>query len=388
MNRFALLILLVVWTLFPTGCKMNEIKQEDAPFEGPRTPENIRIHGNHLLHEPSLYLQQHAHNPLDWYPWGEEALNRAKAEDKPIFLSIGYSSCHWCHVMEHEVFEKDDVALFMNENFICIKVDREERPDLDSVYMEAVQMMTGRGGWPMSVFLTPDLKPFHGGTYFPHDPFMNLVHQIVDVYTTRRSELDQQGIKVAERIAASSNLLIRGEFDVDDSVILEVVKRAKDSFDLQNAGFQQTQKFPTPARWRFLLHEFRQSGDEELGEMIIATLEAMQGGGIYDHVSGGFHRYTVDPNWTVPHFEKMLYDNGQLAGLFLEAGTVFKRDDFLATGTDVLEFLMRDMRADEGGFFASYDADSGGEEGTYYIWDESDITDAVGEADGVGVTVL
>ncbi len=382
MKRLAFLTLLVTFSLFPTGCKMDEIKQGNIPFEGPRTPDNIRQYGNHLLNEPSLYLQQHAHNPLDWYPWGEEALNRAKAEDKPIFLSIGYSSCHWCHVMEHEVFEKDDVALFMNEHFICIKVDREERPDLDSVYMEAVQMMTGRGGWPMSVFLTPDLKPFHGGTYFPHDPFMSLVQQIVEVYTTRRGELDQQGLKVAERIAASSNLLVSGDFDVDNAVIQDVVARAKESFDHQYAGFQQQQKFPTPARWRFLLHEYRQSGDDELGEMIEATLEAMQGGGIYDHVGGGFHRYTVDQDWTVPHFEKMLYDNGQLAGLFLEAGTVFGRDDFLATGTDVLEFLMREMRGDEGGFFASYDADSGGEEGTYYIWDERNISGAVGDTDG------
>ena len=382
MKHFALLALLVTMTLLPTGCKMNEIKPEENPFEGPRTPENIRQHGNHLLNEPSLYLQQHAHNPLDWYPWGEEALNRAKAEDKPIFLSIGYSSCHWCHVMEHEVFEKDDVAHFMNENFICIKVDREERPDLDSVYMEAVQMMTGRGGWPMSVFLTPDLKPFHGGTYFPHDHFMKLVTQIVEVYATRRDELEKQGHNVAERIAASSNLLTNGEFEVDDAVIQDVADRAKESFDPEYAGFQQQQKFPTPARWRFLMHEYRQSGDQELGTMIEATLEAMQGGGIYDHLGGGFHRYTVDQDWTVPHFEKMLYDNGQLAGLFLEGGVVFNRDDFTATGTDVLEFLMRDMRDNDGGFFASYDADSGGEEGTYYIWDESNITDVVGETDG------
>ncbi len=382
MKRIALPALLAIILLFPTGCIMKDINNEEVAFTGPRTPENIRLHGNHLLNEPSLYLQQHAHNPLDWYPWGEEALNRAKAEDKPIFLSIGYSSCHWCHVMEHEVFEKDDVALFMNENFICIKVDREERPDLDSVYMEAVQMMTGRGGWPMSVFLTPDLKPFHGGTYFPHDPFMNMVQQITEVYATRRDELNQQGNAVAQRITASSNLLTEGDFDVDDKVIQIVVDRAKDSFDHQNGGFQQSQKFPTPARWRFLMHEYRQSGDKELGEMIVKTLEAMQGGGIYDHVAGGFHRYTVDANWTVPHFEKMLYDNGQLAGLFLEGGVVFNRNDFINTGTDVLEFLMRDMRDSEGGFFASYDADSGGEEGTYYVWDESDITDAVGKADG------
>ncbi len=388
MNFLRLTSLVIVFNLLFTGCIMKETSQANPAFEGPRTPENIRLHGNHLLNEPSVYLQQHAHNPLDWYPWGDEAINRARNEDKPIFLSIGYSSCHWCHVMEHEVFEKDDVAAFMNEHFICIKVDREERPDLDSVYMEAVQMMTGRGGWPMSVFLTPDLKPFHGGTYFPHDQFMNLVTQIVDVYATRREELNQQGIKVAQRIAASSNLQSEGNFDLTEADLQAVITRAKDSFDPQNGGFAQSQKFPTPARWRFLLHEYRKSEDQELGEMIVATLEAMQGGGIYDHVGGGFHRYTVDPDWTVPHFEKMLYDNGQLSGLFLEAGIVFERQDFTATGTDVLDFLMREMMNNDGGFYASFDADSGGEEGTYYVWDESNITEAIGKEDGPALATV
>jgi len=234
----------------------------------------------------------------------------------------------------------------------------------------------------MSVFLTPDLKPFHGGTYFPHDQFMNLVQQIVQVYETRRGELDEQGNTVAQRIAASSNLQTHDDVKLDASILVKVVDRAREAFDPANGGFQQSQKFPTPARWRYLLHEFRHNGDDELKNMIITTLEAMQGGGIYDHVGGGFHRYTVDTEWTVPHFEKMLYDNGQLAGLYLEAGAVFGREDFLSTGTDVLDFLMREMRSTEGGFYASYDADSGGEEGTYYIWDQSDITDAVGQADG------
>ncbi len=382
MKTTLILALLVAISFFPTGCKMTNAQQDPTPFAGPRTPENIRTHGNHLLNEPSLYLQQHAYNPLDWYPWGEKALKRARDEDKPIFLSIGYSSCHWCHVMEHEVFEHDDVASFMNENFICIKVDREERPDLDAVYMEAVQMMTGRGGWPMSVFLTPELKPFHGGTYFPHDQFMNLVGQINQIFLTRRSELDEQGNTVAQRIAASSNLQTHDGTKLDGSILINVVEKAHEAFDQANGGFQQSQKFPTPARWRFLLHEYRHASDEKLEHMLLKTLEAMQGGGIYDHVGGGFHRYTVDPNWTVPHFEKMLYDNGQLASLYLEAGAVFGREDFITTGTDVLDFLMREMRSDDGGFYGSYDADSGGEEGTYYIWDEKDITDAVGKEDG------
>ncbi len=388
MKSSSLFFIIALITLFPTGCKMNTSAQQPASFDGPRTPENIRTHGNHLLNEPSLYLQQHAHNPLDWYPWGEEALQRAKEEDKPIFLSIGYSSCHWCHVMEHEVFEHDDVARFMNEHFICIKVDREERPDLDAVYMEAVQMMTGRGGWPMSVFLTPDLKPFHGGTYFPHDQFMSLVQQINEIYLTRRDDLNEQGNTVAQRIAASSNIQTHDGARLSSDILENVVNRSREVFDHTNGGFQQTQKFPTPARWRFLLHEYRHTPDDDLRQMIVQTLEAMQGGGIYDHIGGGFHRYTVDPNWTVPHFEKMLYDNGQLASLYLEAGAVFNRKDFTATGTDVLDFLIREMRSEDGGFYASYDADSGGEEGTYYIWDQADITAAVGEKDGPALAVV
>ncbi len=393
MHKVLRLITLTLLTTFLTGCPMQESNGKDALPAGPRTPQEIMRDGNHLKGEPSVYLQQHAHNPLDWYPWGDEALAKARDEDKPIFLSIGYSSCHWCHVMEHEVFEHVDVAEFMNEHFVCIKVDREERPDLDSVYMEAVQMITGRGGWPMSVWLTPDLKPFHGGTYFPKAQFMQLVTQIVNIYGTKRGDLDSQAAQIADRIASASAANATEGALPDEDRLAAVVGLAKESFDPINAGFNQSQKFPTPVKWRFLLHEYRRRGDDELGDMIVATLEAMQGGGIYDHVGGGFHRYTVDPNWTVPHFEKMLYDNGQMAGLFIEAGVVFEREDFTATGLDVLDFLLRDMRGEEGGIYASYDADSGGEEGTYYVWSRDDISAAVGETDGpaladvLGVTV-
>jgi uncharacterized protein len=351
-------------------------------MDTPRTPAEIRQHGNHLLGESSLYLLQHAHNPLNWYPWSEEALEKARREDKPIFLSIGYSSCHWCHVMEHEVFEKDDVAAFMNENFICIKVDREERPDLDSVYMEAVQLMTGRGGWPMSVFLTPDLKPFYGGTYFPHDQFMDLVTQINEVYGSRRDDVLNQATELANRIATST---LPENFEAPGlapELIEAATERGKSAFDQQNAGFSQSQKFPTPARWRFLLHQYRRTGHKELAGMITRTCDAMAGGGIRDHLAGGFHRYTVDPQWTVPHFEKMLYDNGQLASLFLEAGVVFDNPEYLEAGLEVLDFLLREMRDPDGGFYASFDADSGGVEGSYYVWNREEIEAVAGKKDG------
>lgn len=353
-----------------------------AAMEETKTPAEIRHDGNHLKNESSLYLRQHAHNPLDWYPWSDEALEKARLEDKPIFLSIGYSSCHWCHVMEHEVFEKDDVAAFMNERFICIKVDREERPDLDSVYMEAVQMMTGRGGWPMSVFLTPDLKPFYGGTYFPHAQFMNLVTQIHDAYGSRRIDVQNQATELASRIATATAPESFAGPGLVPELLMTAAEKGKSGFDKQNAGFNQSQKFPTPARWRFLLHEFRRTGDPELAEMITRTCDAMAGGGIRDHLGGGFHRYTVDAQWTVPHFEKMLYDNGQLASLFLEAGVVFKRPDYLVAGTEVLDFLLREMHDPKGGFYASFDADSGGVEGSFYVWDRQDIEAVAGKKDG------
>ena len=389
MRRLPGMLALPLLTFVLTGCPMTDShsNEQDVP-QAPRTTKDIIRDGNHLKDEPSLYLQQHAHNPLDWYPWGEAALAKAKTEDKPIFLSIGYSSCHWCHVMEHEVFEHEDVAAFMNEHFVCIKVDREERPDLDQVYMEAVQMITGRGGWPMSVWLTPDLKPFHGGTYFPKDHFMQLVTQIVEIYGTKREDLENQAAQLAERIEGTPRALAGGDVAIDDKLLAGAVAKGKEIYDPTNAGFRQSQKFPTPIKWRFLLHEYRRKGDEELAGMITATLEAMQGGGIYDHVGGGFHRYTVDARWTVPHFEKMLYDNGQLAGLYLEAGAVFDRPDFTATGTDVLDFLLNDMRDEKGGFYGSYDADSGGEEGTYYVWSPQELIAAVGQHDGAALADL
>ena len=335
---------------------------------------------NHLADEISLYLLQHAHNPIDWYAWCEEALQRARDEDKPIFLSIGYASCHWCHVMEHEVFEKEDVAAFMNEHFISIKVDREERPDLDATYMQAVQMLTGSGGWPMSVFLTPDLQPFFGGTYFPHEAFLQLTERVIDVFRSRRSDVDQQASAVAGAIRGSLDGTPAGSFD--ESLLDHAVREAQASYDPRSGGFRTRMKFPTPVRWHYMLRRYRKTGDGEVAGMVRGTLDHMAAGGIRDHLAGGFHRYTVDDIWLVPHFEKMLYDNAQMASLYVEAGVVFGRPDYLDVARETLDFLLREMRDPDGGIYASFDADSGGQEGTYYVWSVDEIVEVAGPRDG------
>jgi len=370
-----------LFTLILAGCFMHESSAADA-----REPEDIRREGNRLKNESSLYLQQHAHNPLDWYPWVAEALTKAKTEDKPIFLSIGYSSCHWCHVMEQEVFEQDDVAAFMNQHFVCIKVDREERPDLDSVYMDAVQAITGRGGWPLSVFLTPDLKPFFGGTYFPHDAFLELVGKIHSVFHERRADVEEQAAQVMARAAALPHLIGVPQTGKATAVTAEIIeaaaKQADANYDVKWGGFRSQQKFPTPVRWQFLLHHYRKTGNRRYANLVQLTLEKMASGGIQDHVGGGFHRYTVDDKWIVPHFEKMLYDNAQLASLYLEAGALMGRQDFRNIGLDILDFLIREMSGQEGAFYSSFDADSGGEEGTYYVWTPDELTLATNADDG------
>lgn len=346
----------------------------------PRSTHQIRTDGNRLASERSLYLRQHGHNPIDWFAWGEEARLRAKSEDKPIFLSIGYASCHWCHVMEKEVFEVDAIAAFMNDHFVCIKVDREERPDLDAVYMEAVQRLTGGGGWPMSVFLTPTLRPFYGGTYFPPEQFLLLAERIDEVFRIQREDVERQGHSLASAIA---NLPRAGSSGVPATELLEgAIAQARAQFDDAWGGFRGRMKFPTPIRWHFLLHGWRKTGNEHVGRMCRSTLDAMLAGGIRDHVGGGFHRYTVDPTWLVPHFEKMLYDNAQIANLLLEASAVFNEPRYADAAADTLDFLLREMTDDQGGLFASFDADSGGHEGSYYVWTPEELKAVAGDRDG------
>ena len=357
-----------------------------------RTPQQIRSQGNRLQDEGSLYLRQHAHNPVDWYPWGDEALGRSRTEDRPIFLSVGYASCHWCHVMEREVFEDDQVADVLNSRFVCIKLDREERPDLDAVYMEALQALSGGGGWPMSLFLTPDLKPFHGETYIQRERFIALAGRVADLYANQRQQLESQAALLYRRITSDPELS-PGE-RVDPGVLDAAVNQAAHYHDPQWGGFRGQMKFPTPPRWRFLLHYQRQQNHAATTGAVRRTLDCMASGGIYDQLGGGFHRYTVEPTWLVPHFEKMLYDNAQLAGLFAEAAVALEEPRYAEVARGTLDFMLREMQQPGrdgeggGGFFASFDADSGGEEGSYYVWTPAELRKVAGEEEGEALARL
>lgn len=342
---------------------------------------------NRLAKETSPYLLQHADNPVDWYPWGDEALGRARAEDKPILLSIGYSACHWCHVMAHETFENPDIAAVMNENFINIKVDREERPDLDSIYMQAVQAITGSGGWPLTVFLTPEKEPFFGGTYFPPEDrrglpgFPRVLRTVAEAYKNRRPDIRE----AVNQIMGVLNSL--SEFDHSrEPLVADIMKQAytmlEKDFDGANGGFGGAPKFPQPVALEFLLRYFRQSGDKAALKMVTTTLEKMAQGGIYDHLGGGFHRYATDRQWLIPHFEKMLYDNALLSRVYLHAYLLTGRGLFRAVVEQTLNYILREMTAPEGGFYSTQDADSEGSEGKYYLWTPAEIIEVAGEDAG------
>ena len=344
---------------------------------------------NRLAGETSPYLLQHAHNPVDWYPWGPEALERARAEDKPIFLSIGYSACHWCHVMERESFEDPRTAAVMNGAFVNIKVDREERPDLDGIYMQAVQSMTGSGGWPMTVFLMPDGTPFYGGTYYPPDDrpnmpsFTRVLGAIADAWQNRRDDVVKTGAQLREHLAQAtlkSAPAISGGA-LEPGVLDAAGRGLATQHDPEFGGFGGAPKFPQPMALEFLLRYAQRSGDDAARDIAVHGLELMARGGIYDHLGGGFHRYSTDAEWLVPHFEKMLYDNAQLARVYLMGYQATGNAYFREVAEQVIDYVLRDMTDPSGGFYSTEDADSEGEEGAFYIWRPAELRDLLGEED-------
>jgi uncharacterized protein YyaL (SSP411 family) len=338
---------------------------------------------NRLIGEQSPYLRQHAFNPVDWYPWGEEALARARAEDKPILLSIGYSACHWCHVMERESFENEEIARLMNDNFVPIKVDREERPDLDQIYMDAIQLISGRGGWPLTVFLTPERMPFYGGTYFPPSDrqgmpgFGRVLASVAKAYRERRSEIDKTLQTLGSALAGLSEF--GGEAgEPRPGLCIAAARALAGAYDSVNGGIGGAPKFPNTFVFSLFLRAMDAEADYSFAEMVSHTLKRMAMGGIYDQIGGGFHRYSVDERWLVPHFEKMLYDNALLARLYLDAGRALDEPAFATTAREIIDYVLREMTDSAGGFHASTDADSEGHEGRFFVWTPAQVEAIVG----------
>ena len=387
-SRFRFVFLALTWL----------VTSSDASAEP--TPAHSE-YTNRLAHEKSPYLLQHAHNPVDWYPWGDEAFAKARRENKPIFLSVGYSTCHWCHVMAHESFESEEVAAIMNREFVNIKVDREERPDVDRVYMTFVQATTGGGGWPMSVWLTPDLKPFVGGTYFPPEErygqpgFKNVLERIATAWKENHDNIVQQGGKIVAALQESQSAA-KGEAQIDAATLEAAYRQIDRSYDPKEGGFGNAPKFPRPVTLNFLTRFYardpKSDSSKQALEMALLTLRKMAAGGMHDHIGGGFHRYSVDRYWHVPHFEKMLYDQAQLALAYLDASQITRDRQYEAVARDILDYVARDMTSKEGGFFSAEDADSPvvagigdpghGQtaEGAFYVWTKKEIDAALGDA--------
>jgi uncharacterized protein len=336
-------------------------------------------HTNRLAREKSPYLLQHQHNPVNWYAWGDEAFARARSENKPIFLSIGYSTCHWCHVMERESFESHDLAAFLNEHFVSIKVDREERPDVDKIYMTFVQGMTGQGGWPLNVFLSPDLKPFYGGTYWPPEPkhgrpaFLQVLQQIHKAWTERRDQLTASANDLHQRLTQMTTREATNKLVVGVEDLRRAGTELKEGYDAAHGGWGTAPKFPSPSHPSYLLRYGLRFGDTQAVDMVLHTCERMASGGIYDQIGGGFSRYSVDAQWLVPHFEKMLYDNAQLLALFLDCYLVSGEEGYADVARDIIRYLLRDMTHPDGGFYSAEDADSEGKEGKFYCWTRDEL---------------
>jgi hypothetical protein len=343
---------------------------------------------NRLINETSPYLLQHAYNPVDWYPWCDEAFEKAKRENKPIFLSVGYSACHWCHVMEKESFEDEETAKIMNDLFINLKVDREERPDIDSIYMNFVQLVTGHGGWPMSVFMTPDKKPFYGGTYFPKyrkyymPSFKEVLISVSKYFHEKKEDIEKNTNIIIKNLNYINKFTPDNNFFINRSIIENAIKRVEEYFDYKNGGFGNKPKFPNTFNLDILLKEYLYTSNDKYLEMLELTLSKMCKGGIYDQLGGGFYRYSVDEKWTIPHYEKMLYDNSLLIKLLLEIYEITKNDFYKEKAIESLEYIKREMLSSEGVFFSTQDADSEGEEGKFYTWKYDEVLNILGQKKG------
>ncbi|MDP4285142.1 MAG: thioredoxin domain-containing protein [Bacteroidota bacterium] len=342
------------------------------------------MYTNALINETSPYLLQHAHNPVDWYPWGKEALDKAKKENKMLLISVGYAACHWCHVMEHESYEDTTVANIMNKNFVCIKVDREERPDVDQVYMNAAYLINGNGGWPLNALAMPDGKPFFAGTYYPKDTWIKVLDYFADLYKTDRKKLDDEANNLAKGIRDIENVpLNKGHVEFNMDTLNDMFSTLDQKIDKIKGGTKGAMKFPMPSMWEYLLGYHYLSGNKEALQAVETTLNQMAGGGIYDQVGGGFSRYATDANWHAPHFEKMLYDNAQLVSLYSHAFQVTKNPLYKRIVYETISFVRRELTSPQGGFYSSLDADSEGKEGKFYVWSYQEIKDILGNDAGI-----